>query len=700
MHVYYVHTRLANAPQFWHGEVVSGPRSVSATHTRYTGLVLAAALIGLVGAAGSFVFRAAIAAAVHAFGTLAVFLGALGSARPLAAPLVLAVGGIALLLLERLFPGDALGYGFPRFLEMVNLEGGRVKRRWMIVKTLGAAVSLGAGASVGREGPIAQIGGSIGAFVARLLRLESRLKLLVACGAAAGIATTFNAPIGSVMFAQEIVLQGKIELAHFSLIVIATTTAVIASRTLGDAGTIFQVRPFEFDAYRELVTYALMGIFLGILAAGYVRFFHVTLERIARLRARTASKLIGGLVAVGIVGTILPLNLSDGYPVIEDALSGKLPAMLMAVLAIAKIVTSSVSLGCGAPGGVFGPIFFIGAMSGGAFRSLFAWWTPGLTGPRGSYALVGLAAFLGACTHAPLTAIFLLFETTGSHEVALPALVTVILAVIVASTIEPESIDTLGLARAGRSLEPPREQIMDLIPIASAFHDVFEPIPADAPLARVLKLMGESTSSCFPVVDDDGHLVGTLSLHGVRAVLLDPAAGTERTARDLCDRNVPTVTLETSLGQALGRMEEDDRDELPVVANDDPTRVLGLLSRADVIRAYNRALVTMRLIPGTSGVDAVPQWSKGYRVARFAVPRSWDGRTLRELDCRARFGVSVLAVERGNVSEQAFEVPEPDRRLAAGDTLVLAGSAAAVAGFERAVRLSAPGERVSRTPTE
>ena len=170
MHVYYVHTRLANAPQFWHGEVVSGPRSVSATHTRYTGLVLAAALIGLVGAAGSFVFRAAIATAVHAFGTLAVFLGARGSARPLAAPLVLAVGGIALLLLERLFPGDALGYGFPRFLEMVNLEGGRVKRRWMIVKTLGAAVSLGAGASVGREGPIAQIGGSIGAFVARLLR--------------------------------------------------------------------------------------------------------------------------------------------------------------------------------------------------------------------------------------------------------------------------------------------------------------------------------------------------------------------------------------------------------------------------------------------------------------------------------------------------------------------------------------------------
>ena len=672
---------------------MSGSRASTATHTQYTGLVVVATLIGLLGAAGSIVFQAAIATAARGFNALAEALGAWGSAQPLAAPIVLAAGGIALLALERLFPDHALGYGFPRFLEMVHLEGGRVKRRWMIVKTLGAAISLGAGASVGREGPIAQIGGSIGSFVAQLLRLESRLKLLVACGAAAGIATTFNAPIGSVMFAQEIVLQGKVELAHFSLIVISTATAVIASRALGGTETVFHIRHFEFGAYQEIVTYALMGLFLGALAAAYVRFFHATLERVAKLRIGTAARLIGGLVLVGIVGAFLPLNLSDGYPVINDALAGKLPATLMVTLAVAKIATSSLSLACGAPGGVFGPIFFIGAMSGGAFRSLSASVFPTLTGPRGSYALVGLAAFLGACTHAPLTAVFLLFETTGSYEIALPALVTVILAVIVASAIEPESIDTLGLARAGTSLEPPREQIMDLIPVASAFHEVSSPIRADAPLAEVLKIMGESTATHFAVVDADGRLVGTLSLHGVRAVLLDPEAGNEGTAGDLCDRNVPTVTLETSLGQALGRMEEDDREELPVVASDDGTRVLGLLSRADVIRAYNRALVTMRTIPGAAGADELPQWSKGYRVARFPVPATWDGRTLRELDCRARFGVSVLAVERRDKPGHTFEVPDPDRVLDAGDTLVVAGPVAAVASFERVGRRRAPDDR-------
>ena len=242
---------------------VSGPRGASSTHTEYTGLVLLAALIGLLGAAGSIVFQAAIAGAARGFGSPRRRARRVGLGAIVGAPIVLAAGGVALLCLERLFPGHALGYGFPRFLEMVHLEGGRVKRRWMIVKTLGAAISLGAGASVGREGPIAQIGGSIGSFVAQLLRLESRLKLLVACGAAAGIATTFNAPIGSVMFAQEIVLQGKVELAHFSLIVISTATAVIASRALGGAETVFHARVFELGGYQEILTYALMGLVLG-----------------------------------------------------------------------------------------------------------------------------------------------------------------------------------------------------------------------------------------------------------------------------------------------------------------------------------------------------------------------------------------------------------------------------------------------------
>jgi CIC family chloride channel protein len=659
---------------------------IGRTETTY--LALIAATIGALGALGNLVFRTAIRLSATAFAMLGDAWAAL--VPPLhgaTAPVVLACGGIALLALERLFPTHALGYGFPRFLEMVHLEGGRVKKRWMVVKTVGAAISLGAGASVGREGPIAQIGGSIGSAIGQLLRATSeRMKLFVACGAAAGIAGTFNAPIASVMFAQEILLQGELQLAHFSLIVISTATAVLVSHALLGSDTVFHARSFELASYWEIFSYALLGIVLGLVAVGYTRIFHVALEGAARLRLSTATKLIGGLALVGVVGVFLPENLSDGYPVIDAALAGRLGWQLMAALALAKIATSTLSLASGAPGGVFGPIFFIGAMSGGAFRALSELLLPGLTGPRGSYALVGLGTFLAACTRAPLTAIFLLFEMTGSYEIALPALITSILAVMIAGAIEPESIDTLGLARAGRSLRPPREQLMDLIPVSAAFHREVQPIAADAPAAEVLRTMAESTATSFPVIDGTGHLIGTISVHDVRPLLVEGDTRELVLAADLCNRNVPTVTPETSLGQALGRMEADASEEIPVVDAAEPRRVVGLLSRADVIRAYNRALITMRMVPGTAGADELPQWSKAYRVTTLRVPERWLGRSLRDLDCRARFGVSVLAVRPHDKPGQTFEVPDPDRVLENGESLVIAGPAGQVQHFERLAR--------------
>lgn len=656
------------------------------------GLAVIAALIGVLAAFGNLCFREAIILAGVAYGTLGAWLSTLlPFLTGFTAPFVLAAGGVTLYGLSRLFPEHTLGYGFPRFLEMVNLEG-RVKKRWMIVKTLGAAISLGCGASVGREGPIAQIGGSIGSAVADLLRVSAdRGKLFVVCGAAAGIASTFGAPIASVMFAQEILLHGEIQLAHFSLIVIATTSSVVTSRAMLGADTVFHVRTFVLASYWELLTYALMGALLGLLAVGYTRLFHVALERIGRLRYSTVTKLVGGLALVGVIGIVLPQNLSDGYPTIDVALNGTLSPPLMGILSMAKILASSLSLGCGAPGGVFGPMFFIGAMGGGAFRALSALILPGLTGPRGSYALVGMGTFLAACTHAPLTAIFLLIEMTGDYEITLPALITAIIAVMVSSSIEPESIDTLGLARAGTSLRPRREQLMDLIPVSAAFHHTFEPIPAAARMTDILHVIGESRATSFPVLDAEQRLIGTISVHDIRRLLIDPAANELVVAADLCDPNIPTVTPETTLGKALGRMESDELEEIPVVDGADPRRILGLLSRADVIRAYNRTLLTVRTVPGAPGADELPQWSKAYRVTTLAVPPEWLGRSLRELDFRAHFNVSVLAVQADNTPGRTFEVPDPDRTLRDGEWMVLAGPAAAVRALERTI--SAAGRR-------
>src|SRR5438552_5010889 len=220
----------------------------------YAWLMALAVVTGILGAVGNVVFREALAGATWLFQGRLAPLG-----RP-GIPLALVAGGLALLCLDRFFPGEVLGYGFPRFLEMLHLHGASVKRRWMVVKTLGAAISLGAGAAVGREGPIAQIGGSIGAAVARLGRLAAEeRKVLIACGAGAGIATTFNAPLGGLLFAQEIVLLGEAHLANFSLIVVATTTAVIVARGLLGNEPVFHVMPFELDSYWECLTYVELG---------------------------------------------------------------------------------------------------------------------------------------------------------------------------------------------------------------------------------------------------------------------------------------------------------------------------------------------------------------------------------------------------------------------------------------------------------
>jgi CIC family chloride channel protein len=636
------------------------------------GLVALAALIGILGALGNLAFRAVIA------GSAWVFQERVGSPFGRAGiPLALLAGGMVLLLLDRLFPDEVLGYGFPRFLEVLHLKGAVVKRRWIVVKTLASGISLGAGAAVGREGPIAQIDGAVGGAIARLVRLPAeQRKVLIACGAAAGIATTFNAPIGALMFAHEIVLLGELHLANFSLILVATTVAVIASRGLFANEAVFLVPAFRMESYWECLSYVLLGVILGLLAVAYVRLFHALARGIRRLAWPRAAVLLGGLALVGLLDVALPQNVSDGYPVVNQALAGDLGWQRMAALSAAKIVGSSLSLGCGAPGGVFGPIFFIGAMTGGAFRSLSAVLLPGLTGPRGSYALVGLGAFLAATTHAPLTAIFLLFEMTQSYLIAIPALISAGIALMIAAAIEPESIDTLGLTAEGKSLHPRAEgDMLGGIPIAGIYRREVDTLAERTPLPELLRRVGASRQASFPVVDEGGAMVGILSFAALRALVSEESLADLIVAADIADPNVITLTPEESLAAAFRVMESEGLEDVPVVDGADPHRLLGMLSRADLIAAYNRTVAALSALPVSAWLTTGGVRSSGeYQVTVLPVPRGWVGRSLREVDCRARYGVTVVAVQQERTDGQAYVFPDPERPLAAGDQIVLAGA--------------------------
>ena len=654
------------------------PLSLRTDEFNYTLQIVLAAIVGVLAALGNLGFRALIEFFTWIF--MRLEWGALGIAhgglRLGLVPIVLLSGGAGMILLNLLFPGDVLGYGFPNFLEMVNLGSARIKRRWIVLKALGAALSLGCGASVGREGPIAQIGGAIGSAIAQLRRLPAdRAKVLVAAGAGAGIATTFNAPVGGVLFAQEIVLLGETELGNLTLLLVSTVSAVVFSRAITGNGAVFQTPVFVMRSYWELASYAVMGALLGALAAAYIHFFNATAAVFRKLKTPQWARLALGLLVVGLIAIPLPQNLSDGYPMINSALEGHLAIGTTFALAVAKFFTSSVSLGCGAPGGVFGSTFFIGTMAGATFQRTMAAMLPALTGPRGSYALVGLGTFLCGVTHAPLTALFLLLDMTQDYQIALPAMIAVVTALVVARSLEHESIDTYRLAREGKTLEIGRERlVLTQIPVESVMTHEPAVVRANAPLTEVLQAAGDTAQTTLPVVDDAGGLVGLIVTHDLVAMLSSQAEVVGLVnAYDICRRNCPVVSSDSNLDEAAQLMESEDLEELPVVesvAGRRGHRLAGLVARKEIGQVLNRMAVSLSTLANT-GTSIF--WATGYRLMRISVPETAQGKTMVELAPRARFGVSVLAVQQAGEDEDGFVPITPDRKLNPGDTIMAAG---------------------------
>ncbi len=661
---------------------------MSRSQAEYLWLILLATTVGFLTALGNLFLHELIRSFIYVFRVLEwnALRIPLGMPFELLIPLVLVSGGVAAIALEYLFRGDILGYGFPKFLEVIHLGDGRISPRWIIAKALGPALSLGAGASVGREGPIAQVGGAIGSAVAQLTHLSSeRAKVLIACGAGAGIATTFNAPLGGLLFAQEIVLLGQTELGNLSLLVISTSIGVLTSRVmLGDLA-VLPAQRFVMKSYWEILTYAILGVAFGILAALYVRFFSATAAFFDGLPVPRWARVVIGMLAVGLIAIPLRQNLSDGYPVIDLALNARLSARTMALLFAAKFIASSVSLGCGMPGGVFGPIFFIGAMGGGAMRPLLGRLMPRVTGVRGSYALVGLGAFLAGTTHAPLTAIFLLTEMTGSYDATLAALISSIIALAVARSIEPESIDTYVLARRGISLEVDKDRLaLSRIATEKVMKTDVTTLPAGAGLEEIFRVADQSHQEIIPVVGPERRLAGVIAPRNLVGLLLHVVdlKGLVNAA-DVSRADFPTVSAKSTLEDALHLMEDELTGELPVVDTDQSERLLGIVTRHDIAEALTRATGSFALL---SRRDTHIYWSTGYRVTRIRVPPGAQGKTLRELDTRARFGVSVLAIQSGSDPLGGFELLEPDQKLRGGDVIIAAGRSAGLRVLERELR--------------
>lgn len=553
--------------------------------------------------------------------------------------LVPAVGGLVAGPVIAFFASEAKGHGVPEVMQAIALRGGRIRPRVVVAKIAASAVCIGSGGSAGREGPIVQVGAALGSTLGQWLNLSSnRIRNLVACGAAAGIAATFNAPIAGVIFAMEVIL-GELHLGDLGNVVISAVVASTLARAfLGDTPA-FAIPRYAVQTPWEVLLYALLGVLAAFAAVGFIRLLYWFEDRFEAWRFPEALKpAIGGLLLgalgfgypllLGVVGlpaeqartglpvaANLPHVFGSGFEAIEDALLGRSSLPLLLALAFLKPLATSFTLGSGNSGGVFAPSLFTGAALGGAFGQLVEQVFPGATAGPGAFATVGMAAVFAGAARAPFTAILIVFEMTNDYRLIVPLMAAVIFSMLVAEHLHKESIYTLKLTRRGIHLQRGRDvDVMENLTVAEAMRPAPEPILGEVPLRMAPALFDSTRTHGLPVVDRTGRLCGIVTVQDVEQAVENDEGNLDRPVSQFCSQRLTVAHPDETVRQALERMSHRDIGRLPVVARSDPTRLVGWINRADIVRAYERALtrrvtvqqqVTRARLGVTAGVEVV-----------------------------------------------------------------------------------------------
>jgi CIC family chloride channel protein len=578
----------------------------------------------------------------------------------------------------------------PEVMQAIALRGGRIRPRVVVAKVIASALCIGSGGSAGREGPIVQVGAALGSTIGQFLRLsEGRVRNLVACGAAAGIAATFNAPIASVIFAMEIIL-GELHLGDLGSVVISAVTASTIARVFLGDNPAFIIPNYAMKTPWEVLLYVLLGVVSAFIAVGFIRLLYWFEDRFDEWRFPEALKpaigglLLGGLAFIyplvltkGIVppdeamlglplSTNLPHVFGSGFSVIEGALLGRLSFGLLFVLILLKPLATSLTLGSGNSGGVFAPSLFTGAALGGAFGLAVEYLAPGTTAGPGAFAIVGMAAVFAGAARAPFTAILIVFEMTDDYRMIVPLMAGVIVSMLVAERLHRESIYTLKLTRRGIHLRRGRD--VDVMEAVRA-DEVMVREPATVPLDLPVRLLADEFLRTgrhgFPVVNEDGNLYGMVSLEDLRnASETEPTAVDRLTVRDIATQDIVAAFPDESVGTVMRRMAPRDLSRLPVIARDDPSRLLGVIRRNDIVRAYEVGVLRREAARHrAAAIQAVDHARAEFVEVVIPANSLACGCLISELDL-PRAAV-LVSIRRG----RELVIPHGDTRLEPGDVV-------------------------------
>ncbi|MEP6821849.1 MAG: ClcB-like voltage-gated chloride channel protein [Chthoniobacterales bacterium] len=465
------------------------------------------------------------------------------------------------------------------YMEAVVLGDGKISATRSLVKCASALFTIASGGSIGREGPLVQLSSLLASLAGRWRKWSiPRLRLLVGCGAAAGIASAYNAPIAGALFVAEIVL-GSVAMEIFGPLVFSSVIATLTVRAFGGGDPLYRIPPFRMHGNWEIVPYLFLGIAAALVAPWFIRLLRASERAAGRVRLPVYLKMcLGGLI-VGTLAVFHPEVCGNGYSAVNSILRGEWIWQTLAVILIFKIVATTATFGSGAVGGVFTPTLFIGASLGFLFGN-------GLQGCHfavdpSAFALVGMGAFLAAATHAPLMAIIMIFELTLDYQIILPLMLASVVAYYTSAGIEKHSIYAEALKRKGAG--DYRRQLTEL-----HVRDLMKTAPLTvstrAPFAEIAESF-IATRFNYLYVTEGQRFIGAVSLHDIKNYLNVPELAKVVIAGDLLRTPFPTVHPEFTLREALEQFRGHDGNRLPVVQSAEPMSLLGSISKTDVILA-------------------------------------------------------------------------------------------------------------------
>jgi CIC family chloride channel protein len=561
------------------------------------------------------------------------------------------------------FAPEVAGHGVPQIVAAITVRGGQIRARVMALKTVATALTIGAGGSAGREGSIAQIGSSIGSWLARVARLgENDMIVLVAAGAGAGISATFNAPIAGMFFAMEVILR-QFSLRHLHTIIVASVAgAVVAHSIIGEALT-FNVTAYALDDPRLLILYGV----LGLVVVPFAWLFLVSLDWFD-IRGKGLPVWVRPIIFalfVAALGLIHNEILGTGQAFVNEVLRDEvnLAWWTLGLLAALKALATGATLGGRGAGGIFMPSLFMGATAGSGFAHLVAGSFSAVS--PGAFGLVGMAASFAAVARAPLTSILIVFEITGDYGLVLPLMIATAISTFLAGRVKAESAYSAPLVRMG--IHPTHGGVTDLLDtvvVGDTMHR--NPVivsPTDT-LGHVQGVMQRNRTHGLPVVDH-GDLMGVVTETDILRI---GGPSDQVTAGEAMTPNPVTVSPQTPVSDALERMAALGVGRLPIVAEEDSTRLVGIFKREDVVRAYHRALgVTAQAESQSDRLKARTRAAAlpGYSDLQVPIGSVADGRQVSEIPWPE--GCLLVTVHRGS---QAL-IPTGRTVIKAGDTITV-----------------------------